>query len=282
MIPRGASIKAPLGGACALDHALFLERNRVEPSHHGPVHTVETIYVPCGWCGTPVDPVQRVPVGRMFFHPHCLRCAICGKLCSRTMPFVARQGQPVCMNCDVNKSVTLPPLRASAYAERAKAAVAGVGTLRAALTERAATRSPTRRGLALELQQLTASRNDPNITLISSERQHEVDGAIAAQMRRQRAADAEAVAAGGVPQSLVGSTTTRPSIVGGRVIAPLQITARPAQAPEGEPAAARANAASARRASTRAAPTAPKPRPKPAPATQPVAAPVAAAVVAPV
>lgn len=156
------------------DHQRHLERAQCHASYKGPVHIVETIYVPCGWCGTPVDPVARVPVGRMFFHPHCLRCVVCGKLGSRTLPFAARQGQPVCMSCDRNKSVPLPPARAAAMAERAKASIGGVGALRA-LMERSATRSPTRRGHTIEMQQLAAQQRDPNILLISAEKQHELD-----------------------------------------------------------------------------------------------------------
>jgi hypothetical protein len=172
--------------AINVEHAQFMTRNKVDPTFSGPVFSTETIYVPCGYCGTPVDPVARVPVGRMFFHPHCLRCAICGKVQSRTLPFVARQGQPVCQNCDRNKSVTLPPLKAAAFAERAKASINGVGTLRS-IMERCATRSPTRRGHAIEMRQLALqSSNDPNMLLISAERQHELDAAMAHQSQTQQ------------------------------------------------------------------------------------------------
>lgn len=170
--------------SCNNEHAQFLTRNRIDPRYSGPVFTTETIYVPCGYCGTPVDPVCRVPVGRMFFHPHCLRCAICNKVQSRTLPFVARQGQPVCQHCDRNKSVTLPPLRAAAFAERAQASINGVGTLRS-IMERCATRSPTRRGHAIEMKQLAVQQTDPNVLLISSERQHELDAAMSSQKARQ-------------------------------------------------------------------------------------------------
>ena len=170
--------------SCNSEHAQFLTRNKVDPTYSGPVFSTETIYVPCGYCGTPVDPVSRVPVGRMFFHPHCLRCAICNKVQSRTLPFVARQGQPVCQNCDRNKSVTLPPLRAAAFAERAQASINGVGTLKS-IMERCATRSPTRRGHAIEMKQLAVQQTDPNILLISSERQHELDTAMVTQKARQ-------------------------------------------------------------------------------------------------
>lgn len=170
--------------SCNPEHAQFLTRNKVDPRYSGPVFTTETIYVPCGYCGTPVDPVSRVPVGRMFFHPHCLRCAICNKVQSRTLPFVARQGQPVCQSCDRNKSVTLPPLRAAAFAERAQASINGVGTLRS-IMERCATRSPTRRGHAIEMKQLAVQQTDPNMLLISSERQHELDAVMSSQKNRQ-------------------------------------------------------------------------------------------------
>jgi hypothetical protein len=179
-------------GATNDEHQRHLARAQCQPSYTGPVHTVETVYVPCGWCGTPVDPVSRVPVGRMFFHPHCLRCVICGKIGSRTLPFVARQGQPVCAHCDRNKTVSLPPLRASAFAARAQAAIDGVGTLRA-LMERSATRSPSRRGHALEMAQLAVYQRDPNILLISSERQHELDGTLQSQRRSAEQQAREAV-----------------------------------------------------------------------------------------
>lgn len=169
-----------------LEHSQFLTRNRVDETYNGPIFSTETIYVPCGYCGTPVDPVARVPVGRMFFHPHCLRCAICGKVQSRTLPFVARQGQPVCQNCDRNKSVTLPPLKAAAFAERARASINGVGTLRS-IMERCATRSPTRRGHEIEMKQLAIQSNNPNMMLISAERQHEIDASMVNQVQRNRA-----------------------------------------------------------------------------------------------
>lgn len=76
----------------------FRSRNHVAPSYRGPVFAVEDVWVPCALCRTPVDPVQRVPVGAMFFHPQCLRCTVCGAA-SETRPFVAVNEQPVCSDC---------------------------------------------------------------------------------------------------------------------------------------------------------------------------------------
>lgn len=157
------------------DHLMHRDRCHAHSSYRGPIHSVENVYVPCGWCGTPVDPVTRVPVGRMFLHPQCLRCVVCGKLGSRTLPFVARQGQPVCANCDKNKSVSLPPLKAAAFQQRAAALQQGSQHVMRALMERSAVKSPTRRGHAIEMQQLSVYQRDPNILLISAEKCHEVD-----------------------------------------------------------------------------------------------------------
>lgn len=195
--------------SCNAEHADFLTRNRVDPTFNGPIFSTETIYVPCGHCGTPVDPVSRVPVGRMFFHPHCLRCAICDKVQSRALPFVARQGQPVCQYCDRNKSVTLPPLKAAAFAERAHASINGVGTLRA-IMERCATRSPTRRGHAIEMRQLAIQQTDPNILLISSERQHEIDASMATQHARRAASMSAALASRHNVETVSIMGTTQP------------------------------------------------------------------------
>jgi hypothetical protein len=76
----------------------FMMRNHVAPTYHGPVFVVEDVWVPCSLCNAPVDPVVRIPVGKQWFHPQCLRCAVCARP-SRTDAFRSVKGQPVCSDC---------------------------------------------------------------------------------------------------------------------------------------------------------------------------------------
>jgi hypothetical protein len=76
----------------------FRKRNKIAPTFHGPVFVVEDVWVTCGRCQTPVDPVTRIPVGRLFYHPACLRCIICQKP-SKGQIFKAQKGHPVCQDC---------------------------------------------------------------------------------------------------------------------------------------------------------------------------------------
>jgi hypothetical protein len=77
----------------------FRERNRVASNYRGPVYVVEDIYVPCALCRAPVDPVTRIPIGRIYFHPQCVRCAVCGRAAGSSV-FVEAEGQPVCQMCN--------------------------------------------------------------------------------------------------------------------------------------------------------------------------------------
>lgn len=76
----------------------FLARNHVAPTYKGPVFVVEDVWVPCSHCRAPVDPVVRIPVGKLVFHPQCLRCVVCQRP-SRTDMFHSVGGQPVCHDC---------------------------------------------------------------------------------------------------------------------------------------------------------------------------------------
>jgi hypothetical protein len=76
----------------------FRNRNRIADSYHGPVHVVEDVQVLCAACFSPVNPVERVPVGPNFYHPQCLRCELCSRS-SRTTVFRDVDGTPLCNSC---------------------------------------------------------------------------------------------------------------------------------------------------------------------------------------
>ena len=80
------------------EHQSYRERNKIASGWSGPVFVVEDVWVPCRHCTGPVDPVVRVPVGSHFYHPQCLRCAICEKP-SKAQIFKAMKGYPVCQDC---------------------------------------------------------------------------------------------------------------------------------------------------------------------------------------
>ena len=165
----------------------FLSRNKVANSYKGAVFAVEDVWVPCSLCRTPVDPVQRIPVGNMWFHPHCLRCAICQQP-SRTNVFHAVEHQPVCADCltrgfgsTVKRSVSrsprreltlMPPSRSalmsrgSAASSRAALCSRGTDMMGGPLSVTKDPRATTRRGLELVERQEALARNDGNILLL--------------------------------------------------------------------------------------------------------------------
>jgi hypothetical protein len=73
-------------------------RNQVAPTYHGALFVVEDVWVRCNLCNAAVDPVVRIPVGKQWFHPQCLRCAVCSRP-SKTDAFRSVKGQPVCSDC---------------------------------------------------------------------------------------------------------------------------------------------------------------------------------------
>lgn len=73
-------------------------RNQVAPTYHGALFVVEDVWVRCDLCKAAVDPVVRIPVGKQWFHPQCLRCAVCARP-SKTDAFRSVKGQPVCSDC---------------------------------------------------------------------------------------------------------------------------------------------------------------------------------------
>ncbi|KAG8345411.1 hypothetical protein ERJ75_000380900 [Trypanosoma vivax] len=73
--------------------------NRISPNYHGPVYMVEDIYVTCAHCGSPVDAVTRVPAGKLFFHPHCVHCKLCGSRNITGVFFQATHSTAVCAEC---------------------------------------------------------------------------------------------------------------------------------------------------------------------------------------
>lgn len=76
----------------------FRQQHRIRPSFHGPIYVPEDVMTYCSACGGPVDPVRRVPAGRLFFHMHCIRCFLCG-LRSLTDPYFQVGYQAVCSRC---------------------------------------------------------------------------------------------------------------------------------------------------------------------------------------
>lgn len=80
------------------ENEIFRKRNNVQTNYCGPVFVSEEVYVPCAACSAPVNAVERVPVGKSWYHPNCLHCHIC-KIQSRTLAFYAVNGFPLCVNC---------------------------------------------------------------------------------------------------------------------------------------------------------------------------------------
>ncbi|KAK7195961.1 LIM domain containing protein [Novymonas esmeraldas] len=81
------------------EYVEYRARNKVSPTFHGPVYTVEDVCVPCHACGGPVDPVRRVPVGSLFFHEGCVHCYLCGRRTGVAGLYVQVDRQAVCSEC---------------------------------------------------------------------------------------------------------------------------------------------------------------------------------------
>eukprot|EP00796_Vickermania_ingenoplastis_P010572 gene10572-7342_t len=80
------------------EYTRFRRHYKVSPSYRGPIYVAEDVMVPCVACGGPLDPISRVPVGRLFFHPNCVECFLCG-LKSLTEPYFQVGDRAVCSNC---------------------------------------------------------------------------------------------------------------------------------------------------------------------------------------
>lgn len=80
------------------EYAIFRHKNRVAETFKGPVYVAEDVQVACQACGGPLDPITRVPVGKLFFHLHCLKCALCGKD-GITEAFQQVGEHAICMAC---------------------------------------------------------------------------------------------------------------------------------------------------------------------------------------
>jgi hypothetical protein len=143
----------------------FRQRNHVAPSYRGPVYVVEDIYVPCALCRAPVDPVTRIPVGRLYFHPRCLRCSVCDKP-AKDQAFAERNGQPVCNECSTRGFAPRRELASSQFSTR------GAWESHSRSTTMHGSRTPisamTERRLALEERQRALLLGDTNIRLLSS------------------------------------------------------------------------------------------------------------------
>ncbi|CAD2221454.1 hypothetical protein AGDE_13214 [Angomonas deanei] len=82
----------------AEENERFRRQNKVATTYKGPVYVSEDTHTLCNGCGTPVDPVTRVPVGQLFFHPACVRCNLCGKT-GVAEPFYQYGYSVVCSDC---------------------------------------------------------------------------------------------------------------------------------------------------------------------------------------
>lgn len=141
----------------------FRTRNHVATTFRGPVFVVEDVYVPCALCRTPVDPVTRIPVGAVYFHPRCLRCSLCDAPAG-TMPFASVNDQPVCATCNTQGHKP-PKLTSSKFgshatwneASRQSPAKASRTPIRAADTARAQ---------LLQDRQTALAQHDANIRLL--------------------------------------------------------------------------------------------------------------------
>lgn len=80
------------------EYTKFRRHYKVSPSFTGPIYVAEDVMVACAGCGGPVDPIRRVPVGRLFFHRTCVECFLCG-LRSITEPYFQVGDRAVCSNC---------------------------------------------------------------------------------------------------------------------------------------------------------------------------------------
>ncbi|KEG07586.1 hypothetical protein DQ04_09351020 [Trypanosoma grayi] len=92
----------------------FRLRNGVSPNYMGPVHVVENINVACAQCGAPVDPIARVPAGKLFFHPQCIRCKLCGRNDIVDAYFQVMSDSAICSECAVKGLARCVPREAAA------------------------------------------------------------------------------------------------------------------------------------------------------------------------
>jgi hypothetical protein len=150
--------------------AQYSRRNRIAPSFHGACFVVEDVWVPCGHCAAPVDPVVRVPVGALYFHPHCLRCTLCGAPHGKHATFASVNGQPLCRECQ-SHGYKPKKLQHSKYAASSGPAVMapGVGSpVRMPQIEGSPARAgPSPRVQALLDRQAAVARHDENIMLLA-------------------------------------------------------------------------------------------------------------------
>ncbi|KAF8297925.1 hypothetical protein TcYC6_0077140 [Trypanosoma cruzi] len=81
------------------EYMAFRARNGVSSYYKGPIFAVEDLYVMCAECGAPVDPVTRVPAGKLFFHPQCISCKLCGRTDIADAYFRAMGNGAICSEC---------------------------------------------------------------------------------------------------------------------------------------------------------------------------------------
>ncbi|KAG5495240.1 hypothetical protein JKF63_02295 [Porcisia hertigi] len=81
------------------EYADYCCRNGISSNYRGPVYVVEDVCVPCHACGSPVDPVRRVPVGSLFFHEACLHCYLCGRRTGVAGLYLQVDRQALCSDC---------------------------------------------------------------------------------------------------------------------------------------------------------------------------------------
>ena len=165
MSGRGALVTSKFNTPLNKVQEDFQRRNHVAPSFRGPVFAVEDIYVPCALCRTPVDPVTRVPVGRLYFHPRCLRCSVCERPATN-QAFAEVKGQPVCADCSTRGFKPRAALGASAFAST------DAWNRQATCSVMNGSRTPasafTDRQLRLQQRQQALFTNDSNVRLLGA------------------------------------------------------------------------------------------------------------------
>lgn len=129
--PKSAIISPPLFNAAYAtpgeEYHRFRQHYKVSPSYAGPIYVPENVMVVCSGCGGPLDAVRRVPVGKLFFHIHCVHCFLCG-VRRVEEPYFQVGNQAVCSNCAekgdarcvpkeeaVRRNITLGALKGNAY-----------------------------------------------------------------------------------------------------------------------------------------------------------------------
>lgn len=101
--PLNAAYVTPLE-----EYMRFRRHYKVAPSYRGPIYVAENLMVPCTACLGPVDPISRVPVGKLFFHPGCIRCFLCDYR-SLTDPYFQVGDQAVCSHCAEKRDARCVP-----------------------------------------------------------------------------------------------------------------------------------------------------------------------------